>query len=143
MQKKVVKKIEIKTETKKVEVDSNRAFFRKLFKIISCVLILAIIAVLSLYGYGKIKESKLNKVQSTFIPSVIKKILLNSETKITSVENIQEVSGVYKFILKLDTKGKKTTDVIYMTKDGKIVFTQGINVDNIKSSPSATPAATK
>lgn len=148
MSKKVVKKVisKINVETKKTDVKPNRQFFQKLFKIIVSILVLAILVVLSMYGYGKIQQHKLNKAQATLIPNTVKKILTNPETKIRSIENLQKVSGVYQFILKLETNGKKADYVIYMTTDGKIVFTSGIKVDGIKDVPanqnSATSSAT-
>lgn len=106
---------------------------RKVFKVIIFILILATIFFVSIFSYRYIKQQTLDRVQSTIIPTSIKKILTNPESKIRSIENLQEVSGVYQFILKLETNDKKSTYVLYMSKDGKIIFTSGIKVDDIKN----------
>ena len=134
--------------SKKNEVSQNRQFFHKLFKIISAVLVLAIIIVSSVYLYGKIHRLKLKKVQNNVIPEIVKQILTNPETKIKSIDNLQEVSGVYQFILILETNGKNSHYVAHMTKDGKFVFPSYIKIDDIKdmkeiqnsATPSAAPA---
>lgn len=126
---------------KKVEAKSKRVSFHKIFKIVSFILILAIIFFVAVYSNHQIKRINLNKVQSTLIPNAVKKILTNPETKIRSIDNLQETSGVYQFILKLETNDKKSNYVLYMTKDSKIIFTSGINVDDIKTTTSpATPS---
>lgn len=126
--------------SKKVDSKFNRQFFRQLFKIIVGILTLAILIVASIFVFGLAQKKQLQKAQSTLIPSTIKKILSNPETKIESIDNLRDVSGVYQFILKLETNGKKSTRVIYMTKDGSVVFTSGIKMEDIKNM-SASPSA--
>lgn len=133
---------------KKVKTKPKQIFSHKIFKIISFILVLSIIFVGSIFIYRQIKQVTLNKVQSTLIPNTVKKILTNPETKIKSIENLQEVSGVYQFILKLETGDKKSNYVLYMTKDGKIIFTSGLEVDKLNNTqspntPSISPAIAK
>lgn len=129
--------------SKKASVKPKTPIFYKLFKIICSVLILSIIIIASVFIYYKIQQVKLKKAQTTLIPGVIKKILNNPDTKIESIENVQDLGGVYQFILVLENNGKKSRYTSYLTKDGKTFFPTGIKIDNLTPSPISTPAPTK
>lgn len=83
---------------------------------------------------GKTEEFK-NKT----IPAAIRKVLNSPDTKF-EIGTIKELSGVYEFELKL--QGQAYTS--YITKDGKILFTSGVKLDDSgKQATSTTTAAKK
>ena len=77
---------------------------------------------------GKTDEFK-NKI----IPDAIKKVVNDPTTKIEAA-SVKDVSGVYEFQLKLG--GQSYTS--YITKDGKILFTSGIQLDAAANKTAAT-----
>lgn len=70
------------------------------------------------------------------LPDTIKKILGNSDQKF-KINTIKETNGVYEFELELQgTTPQKYTS--YITKDGKILFTSGIKLDDLNKQQNTT-----
>ncbi len=76
---------------------------------------------------GKTEEFK-NKT----IPEAIKKVLNSPDTKF-EVASVKETNGVYEFQLKMNSQSYTS----YITKDGKILFTSGVKLDDAGKKPAA------
>ena len=79
-------------------------------------------------------RSKSDEFKNKTIPAAIKKVLNSPDTKFT-VGTVKETNGVYEFQLKMADQ----TYTSYITKDGKMLFTSGVKLDEIGKTP--TPAA--
>lgn len=81
----------------------------------------------------------MNTMKTKTIPDLVKKVVNNPSTKI-EVLSAKEVSGLVEF--ELSVAGQKYTS--YVTKDGKMLFTSGIKVEDLnkaqKSAAGAKPA---
>jgi len=77
---------------------------------------------------GKTDEFK-NKI----IPEAVKKIVNDPSSKI-EIDNVRDTNGVYEFDLKVNGQAY----VSYITKDGKILFTSGIKLDDSANKDSAS-----
>lgn len=75
------------------------------------------------------------------IPDAVKKILGDTNTGVT-IANLKSVSGVYEFELTLGKGETARKYNSYITKDGKIIFTSGIKLSELKVQ-SATTATQK
>ena len=64
-------------------------------------------------------------------------MLNNADTKF-EVTSVKETNGVYEFVLSLQNQ----TYTSYITKDGKILFTSGVKLDEIGKKPATTAAPT-
>jgi len=85
-------------------------------------------------------RSKSDDFKNKTIPAAIKKVLNSPDTKF-EVTSVKETNGVYEFKLKM----AEQTYTSYITKDGKMLFTSGVKLDEIGKTPaaSATQAQTK
>ena len=71
----------------------------------------------------------MNNLKDDILPRAVKKILNNDKANI-SIDNIKETNGVYEFQLTLkDQNNQRFTS--YITKDGKILFTSGIKIEEL------------
>ena len=82
-------------------------------------------------------KEKTEKFKNKIIPEAVKKIIGRNDAKI-AIDNLKEVSGVFEFDLNLN--GQRYTS--YLTKDGKILFTSGIKLDNL-SNPQVSQSTQK
>lgn len=84
----------------------------------------------------KTYRGKSDEFKNKTIPAAIKKVLNSPDTKF-EVTAIKETSGVYEFQLKLQSQ----TYTSYITKDGKILFTSGVKLDDSakKDAAATTP----
>lgn len=105
-------------------------------------LVLTILLIVILIGIGNNKtnfggliSSAGKKVAQNTI-DYINNNLLSGQT--ATLENVEEMSGVYKFKLKIDENEYES----YVTKDGKILFTSGIEIKPATSTKEATTATT-
>jgi hypothetical protein len=83
-------------------------------------------------------RGKTDEFKNKIIPAAIKKVLNSPDTKF-EITTVKETNGVYEFQLKL--QGQTYTS--YITKDGKILFTSGVKLDDTAKQPAAaanTPA---
>ncbi len=97
--------------------------------IVAVVICLAAILLIIRSFKGKTEEFK-NKQ----IPEAIKKVLNNPSTKF-EIASVVEKSGIYEFVLKLNNQDYTS----YITKDGKILFTSGVELDKVgKQTAAAT-----
>lgn len=81
-------------------------------------------------------RGKTDDFKNKTIPAAIKKVLNNPDTKF-EVASVKETNGVYEFQLKLQNQ----TYTSYITKDGKILFTSGVKLDEIGKPPAAAAAS--
>ena len=106
-------------------VDENLTKKNNFFYLIILIIILAVVFIVKrIYSGEQIKNLK-NKT----IPQAVKKILRNDNANI-AIENIKETNGVYQFQLILKDQNNQKF-ISYITKDGKILFTSGINLDQL------------
>lgn len=104
------------------------------------IVVVAILVGLFLFlKFSKGGSVDLNTMKTKTIPELVKKVVNNPTTKI-EVTSAKEVSGLVEF--ELSVAGQKYTS--YVTKDGKLLFTSGIKVDDLnkaqKSAAGAKPA---
>lgn len=115
----------------------------KKFKGVSFYIYLIIALVIAFVLYNKISSlNNNNKFKTKIIPEAVKKILNNSSTKF-SIGSVEESSGVYKFELKIGEGSNVQKYTSYISKDGKLLFTSGINLDSLKNQPQAAGAQTE
>ena len=82
-------------------------------------------------------RGKTDEFKNKTIPAAIKKVLNSPDTKF-EVGTVKEANGVYEFELKMQNQ----TYTSYITKDGKMLFTSGIKLDDSDkktAAPSTTP----
>lgn len=82
-------------------------------------------------------RGKTDEFKNKTIPAAIKKVLNSPDTKF-EIASVKETSGVYEFQLKLQNQSYTS----YITKDGKILFTAGVKLDDKdkNATPSTAPA---
>jgi len=93
-------------------------------------IIIVLIVIIAVLVKGVIDDKVKDNFKKTVIPGTIKK-LVSGNAKI-SVGNIKDVSGVYEFELNIGadkTNTQKYTS--YISKDGKILFTSGIKLEEL------------
>jgi len=78
-------------------------------------------------------RSKTDEFKNKTIPAAIKKVLNSPDTKF-EITSVKETNGVYEFQLKLQDQ----TYTSYITKDGKILFTSGVKLED-SAKTAATP----
>ena len=83
-------------------------------------------------------RSKTDEFKNKTIPDAIKKVLNSPDTKF-EVTSVKETNGVYEFQLKLQNQ----TYTSYITKDGKLLFTSGVKLDEIGKKPAAAATSTQ
>lgn len=117
---------------------SHVTFFNNKFFIIVIVLLLLVF-----FAVRFKRNNELNNLQNKIIPEAVKKIVNNQNAKI-KIENLSLRSGVVQFDLKLDVGMGEQKYVSYITKDGKILFTSGIDLEKINvSSPAQSQKRTQ
>ncbi len=77
-------------------------------------------------------RGKTDEFKNKTIPAAIKKVLNSPDTKF-EISAIKETNGVYEFQLKLQNQSYTS----YITKDGKILFTSGVKLDDASKTPAA------
>ncbi len=109
---------------------------KKLFSFLVPLVIIAL-----LVGGLVLKRSKdaLVEMKTKTIPNVVQ-VLAGNATKIQSVENLKEESGIYSFDLTLDSAGQVNKYTSYITKDGKIFFASGTKVSELQKADSQAAA---
>lgn len=130
--KKTPSKSQVKVLTKE-PANNKKTFFKKnIFKknfTYPVIAVLVIIAAVLIKGI--IDDNAKNNFKKNLLPETVKK-LVTGNAKVT-IGSIKDVSGVYEFDLTLGTgnnaNGQKY--VSYITKDGKILFTSGIKLDEL------------
>ena len=107
-------------------------------KIYLLLLLIIIIAIL----VPKItSKSNLAKFKNETIPNAVKLAINNPDTKFT-VGEVKEKSGVYEFKLTIGESSAGQQYTSFITKDGKLLFTSGIDIGAL-AKPSVTPAPAK
>jgi protein-disulfide isomerase len=86
-------------------------------------------------------KSSVEKFKNQIIPNAVKLAINNPQTKFT-VKEVKETNGVYEFKLAIGDGAAAQSYTSYITKDGKLLFTSGINIDKL-GKPAATPTPVK
>ena len=81
-------------------------------------------------------EANINNLKNDVLPKAVKRILQNDKANI-SIDNVKETNGVYEFQLTLKDQNNQKF-ISYITKDGKILFTSGIKVEQLFKQQSPT-----
>lgn len=97
------------------------------WSIVAVVAALAGILLLVNTFRGKTTEFK-NKI----IPAAVKKVLNSPDTKF-EITSVKETNGVYEFQLKMQDQ----TYTSYISKDGKLLFTSGVKLDEAEKKTTA------
>ena len=119
------------THAPKREINSTLIFF------------LVILVLLAGLLFKKITgETGLNKFKTKTIPEAVKKVMGNAETKF-KVESIKELSGIYEFVLSIESATTPQKYTSYITKDGKILFTSGIKLADLNKTTDTTTQTKK
>lgn len=74
---------------------------------------------------------EISKFKETTIPEAVKQVLGDPNTKF-SVGDVKEKSGVYEFKLAIGEEEMAQEYTSYISKDGKILFTSGIDLEAMK-----------
>ena len=101
--------------------------------------IVVVVVLVGLFLFLKLSKggtADLNTMKTKTIPDLVKKVVNNPATKV-EVTSVKEVSGLVEF--ELNVAGQKYTS--YVTKDGKILFTSGIKVDDLNKSQASAAGA--
>lgn len=116
---------------------SKPSFFSSPTKVISLFIFLVLVYFFvskNIKGGG----SNTNNLKTTVLPQAIKKIINNDAIKVT-IDNIKENHGVYQFDLSLDQgQGTPQKYVSYISKDGKVLFQSGIDLDTLNNTAANT-----
>lgn len=99
--------------------------------------ILVLIGALTFLKFAKGTPS-LNTMKTKVLPDIVKKVVNNPGTKI-EINSVKEVSGMIEF--ELSVNGQKYTS--YTSRDGKLLFTSGIKVDDLNKPAAAAGDTTK
>jgi len=81
-------------------------------------------------------RGKTDEFKNKIIPAAVKKVL-NSPTTKFEITSVKETNGVYEFQLKLENQAYTS----YITKDGKLLFTSGVKLEDTKKADPAASAA--
>lgn len=100
----------------------------------SLYLVIAVLIIAAFFIFKKTIGGT-SKIQTEIIPKAIKKIL-GSDTAKIGVSNLKKVSGVYEFDLTIE--GQKYQS--FITTDGKILFSSGYKIDELKTQTTQTEA---
>jgi len=119
-----------KVEVKEVKTETNDALVKNNWLPIAVVG--ALVVVFLFLKFFKGDSVDLVKMKNQTIPTVVKKVVNNPNSKVEIV-SAKESSGVVEFVLKVN--GQQYTS--YLTKDAKILFTSGITVDQLNKQPAA------
>ncbi len=112
----------------KKEIKGSR---KKIYILIALIIVLAVLI-------PRISSSSnLNKLKDKTIPDAVKIAINNPETKFT-IGEVKEKSGVYEFKLNIGEGEQAQEYTSYISKDGKILFTSGIEVEQMAASTTTT-----
>ncbi len=112
----------------KKEIKGSR---KKIYILIALIIILAILI-------PRItSNSNINNLKEKTIPEAVKLAINNPETKFT-VDEVKEKSGVYEFKLKIGEGEQAQEYTSFISKDGKILFTSGIELEQLKATTTTT-----
>lgn len=101
-----------------------------------------LIVLLSFIIYKIWGRDSLDNLKNKVIPDAVKKVVNNPNAKI-KIENVSMKSGVVQFDLKLDVGMGEQKYVSYITKDGKILFTSGIELDKFNATQTSSRASNR
>jgi len=96
----------------------------------------ALVVLFLFLKFSKAGGPDLNTMKTKVIPEVIKKVINNPSTKY-EITSVKETNGMIEFGLKV--AGQQYTS--YISRDGKLLFTSGIKVDDLNNPKAAAQAA--
>ncbi len=100
-------------------------------------ILIALIIVLAILIPRITSNSKINEIKEKTIPEAVKLAINNPETKFT-IGEVKEKSGVYEFKLSIGEGEQAQEYTSFISKDGKILFTSGIELEELKASTTTT-----
>lgn len=118
---------EVSVSPKKTEVCCSHLFCCTKFKLVHGVIIVLVIVAAFLLT-RILNENKLTKFRTTTVPNTVKKLLNSADAKFT-IGKLKETNGVYEFELSLGEGNNVQKYMSYISKDGKLFFTQGVKLD--------------
>lgn len=95
-----------------------------------------LLVLLIIGGLFKRNRDQMVNLKKTVIPQAIEKITGGS-MKVKSIEKVEEKSGVVSFDVVFDANGQEQRYPSYITKDGKILFTSGTVLADVKANTTA------
>lgn len=95
-----------------------------------------ILVLLVVGGFFKRSRDQMVTLKKTVIPQAIEKVTGGS-MKVKSIEKVTEKSGVVSFEIVFDANGQEQRYTSYITKDGKILFTSGTVLADVKANTTA------
>ncbi len=95
-----------------------------------------ILILLIIGGFFKRNRDQMVNLKKTVIPQAIEKIT-GGNMKIKAIEKVTEKSGVVSFDIVFDANGQEQRYTSYITKDGKILFTSGTVLADVKANTAA------
>ncbi|MCX7881462.1 MAG: hypothetical protein N2482_03070 [Patescibacteria group bacterium] len=101
---------------------------------ISLSILLALFLLKKIYS-----ESQKNNLKNKLLPKAIKKILRDENAKFT-LSDLKEKNGLYEFQL---TWNNQTYPPSYITKDGKMLFTSGVEINSLFNQKPITQTPSK
>lgn len=112
----------------KREINSTLIFFLVILVLVAGIL------------FNKITgETRLNSLKTKTLPEAVKKVIGNPETKF-KIESVKEVSGIYEFVLSIESGATPQKYTSYITKDGKILFTSGVKLSDLDKTTTDNPS---
>lgn len=95
-----------------------------------------ILVLLIIGGLFKRNRDQMVNLKKTIIPQAIEKITGGS-MKVKLIDKVTEKSGVVSFEIVFDANGQEQRYTSYITKDGKIMFTSGTVLADVKANTAA------
>ncbi|PIY71993.1 hypothetical protein COY87_03265 [Candidatus Roizmanbacteria bacterium CG_4_10_14_0_8_um_filter_33_9] len=138
MRKKIVShKPTLHTEVKKTDTSELKTFNKT-----PVLVVLGLVAVFLVIKIVTMQTGiSMDSMKSKVLPATITKVIGNPDQKF-KINTIKEINGVYEFELELlGATAQKYTS--YITKDGKILFTSGIKLDDMNKQNTTQPSPAK
>jgi hypothetical protein len=104
-------------------------------------ILLALIVLIAILIPRITGNASVTKFKKQVIPNAVKIAINNPQTKF-SVGEVKEKSGVYEFKLTIGEGANSQQYTSYISKDGKLLFTSGIDIEKL-GKPAATPTPAK
>ncbi|MGB9707482.1 MAG: DsbA family protein [Microgenomates group bacterium] len=130
-----------KIKKNKSTISEKSLDFKKILQSKSTLIIFLLVLIIFFFLIKISKAVKKTEIQNEILPKAVKKILQNDKANI-EINNLKEVSGLYEFQLTLKDQNNQKF-ISYITKDGKILFTSGIKIDELFKSQNTSPRQQK
>ncbi|MCL5433239.1 MAG: hypothetical protein M1524_03965 [Patescibacteria group bacterium] len=122
------KKTAKKFEPQEIEIEETPTIQSKFNKKLLIFPLLLLLVLLGVFIKITIDKNNMTQFKTKTLPDLVKKIVNDPSAKI-NITNVKESNGVYEFTLELGTGANTQKYTSYITKNGKILFTSGIQTD--------------